>query len=236
MLTFDRRFMIFFPIAAVAYLLGSIPFGYILVRIFRGEDVRKSGSGNIGATNVARSSPVLGVLTLVLDAGKGVAAVLFALALTNQSGDVHTILAASPEQLAAARHLSESIVARHFLAGSLASLFAIVGHLFPVWLKFRGGKGVATALGSLVVIAPKSILCVLVLFALLFLIFRYVSLSSVIAVGCFPLAAWFFHECGNTPLVLGMMSLSAALIIWKHRANLRRLLEGTEPKFSRGRA
>jgi len=229
--------MIFFLIAAVSYLLGSIPFGYILVRIFRGEDVRKSGSGNIGATNVARSSPVLGVLTLVLDAGKGVAAVLFALALTtNQSGDVHTILVASPEQLAAARHLSESIVARHFLAGSLASLFAIVGHLFPVWLKFRGGKGVATALGSLVVIAPKSILCVLVLFALLFLIFRYVSLSSVIAVGCFPLAAWFFHEYGNTPLVLGMMTLSAALIIWKHRANLRRLVDGTEPKFSRGRA
>jgi acyl phosphate:glycerol-3-phosphate acyltransferase len=228
--------MIFFLIAAVSYLLGSIPFGYILVRIFRGEDVRRSGSGNIGATNVARSSPVLGILTLVLDAGKGVAAVLFALALTNKTGDVHTILVASPEQLAAARHLGESIVARHFLVGSLASLFAIIGHLFPVWLRFRGGKGVATALGSLVVIAPKSILCALGIFALLFLLFRYVSLSSVIAVGCFPLAAWFFHEYGNSPLVLGMMALSAVLIIWKHRVNLRRLLDGTEPKFSRSRA
>jgi glycerol-3-phosphate acyltransferase PlsY len=125
--------MIFLLIAVVAYLLGSIPFGYLLVRVFRGEDVRHSGSGNIGATNVARSSPVLGLLTLSLDASKGGAAVLIA-ARFQTSGALYSI-------------------------ESLAALFAILGHLFPVWLKFRGGKGVATALGSFVIIAPKSILC-----------------------------------------------------------------------------
>ncbi len=115
--------------ATVSYLLGSIPFGLILVRIFRGEDVRLSGSGNIGATNVARSSPALGVLTLVLDALKGLAAV----ALTRAF-----------------------FPGRNTLAG-MAALFAIVGHMFPIWLKFRGGKGVATALGSFALLAPASL-------------------------------------------------------------------------------
>jgi glycerol-3-phosphate acyltransferase PlsY len=113
----------------------------------------------------------------------------------------------------------------------VAALFAILGHLFPVWLKFRGGKGVATALGSFIVVAPKGILCVIVIFAILFLLFRYVSFSSVMAVACFPLAAWFFREYGEQPLVLAMMSLASFLIIWKHRKNLERLMNGTEPKF-----
>jgi glycerol-3-phosphate acyltransferase PlsY len=225
--------MIFFLTAAVSYLLGSIPFGYLLVRLFRGEDVRKSGSGNIGATNVARSSPALGLLTLVLDAGKGVVAVLLALWLANRMGHYQSVLIASPEGLDAAKRLAQPLTEHRYLVGTLASFFAILGHLFPVWLKFRGGKGVATALGSLVVIAPKSILCVIVIFLLLFLIFRYVSFSSVVAIACFPLAAWFFHEYGDQSVVLGMMALAAVLIIWKHRANLRRLLDGTEPKFER---
>jgi acyl phosphate:glycerol-3-phosphate acyltransferase len=117
----------------VSYLLGSIPFGYLLVRIFTGEDVRASGSGNIGATNVARKSPALGVATLLLDAAKGLAAVLVARALFS-----------GPHQQ---------------LIMTTAAFFAVLGHLFPVWLKFRGGKGVATSLGAFILLTPKSILC-----------------------------------------------------------------------------
>ncbi|HEX3320016.1 MAG TPA: glycerol-3-phosphate 1-O-acyltransferase PlsY [Terriglobales bacterium] len=199
--------MIFLLIAVVAYLLGSIPFGYLLVRVFRGEDVRHSGSGNIGATNVARSSPVLGLLTLSLDASKGGAAVLIA-ARFQTSGALYSI-------------------------ESLAALFAILGHLFPVWLKFRGGKGVATALGSFVIIAPKSILCVIGIFALVFLVFRYVSLSSVIAVACFPVTAWLLGEYGKMPSVLIIMSVAALLVVSRHHSNLGRLMQGTEPRFRR---
>src|ERR1700730_16720371 len=122
--------MMGFLIAALSYLLGWIPFGFILLRIFRGQDVRQTGSGNIGATNVARSSPVLGLLTLLMDAMKGLAAV----ALTRVI-----------------------FPGRNGLAG-VAALFAILGHMFPVWLKFCGGKGVATALGSFLIIAPKAVL------------------------------------------------------------------------------
>src|SRR6202158_2355383 len=115
-------------IAVVSYLLGSIPFGYLLVRVFRGEDVRQSGSGNIGATNVSRKSPALGILTLLLDALKGTAAVCVAYAM-----------------------------ARTYPLMSRAALCAVLGHMFPVCLKFRGGKGVAPGLGSFVVIAPKAV-------------------------------------------------------------------------------
>src|SRR5580765_6783122 len=124
--------------AAFSYLLGSIPFGFILVRVFRGQDVRLSGSGNIGATNVARSSPALGVVTLILDALKGLAAV----ALTRGV-----------------------FPGRNVLAG-LAALFAIVGHMFPIWLKFRGGKGVATALGAFLRFAPMAVLVAVGIFIL----------------------------------------------------------------------
>src|SRR5947208_5169295 len=124
--------------AALSYLLGSIPFGYLLVRIFRGEDVRRSGSGNIGATNVARQSPALGGVTLLLDALKGSAAVAVGMILSPELFDRisishipwRSILPASIPGLAT--------------CAALAALFAVVGHMFPVWLKFRGGKGVAT--------------------------------------------------------------------------------------------
>src|SRR5450755_3167155 len=154
--------------AAVGYLLGSIPFGYLLVRIFTGEDVRATGSGNIGATNVARKSPALGAATLLLDAAKGLAAVLVARALFS-----------GPHQQ---------------LIMTAASFFAVLGHLFPVWLKFRGGKGVATSLGAFVLLTPKSILCMVVLFLLVAFVFRYVSLASVTVAAFFPLLAWAFHE------------------------------------------
>src|SRR5215813_10347773 len=129
-------------VAAVAYLLGSIPFGYLLVKVFRGQDIRQSGSGNIGATNVARSGAKgLGIATLVLDALKGAAAVLFAyfMAFHNDLVIMGTVTPAE-RQLAAT-----------------AALFAVLGHMFPVWLKFKGGKGVATALGVFVLLFPKAI-------------------------------------------------------------------------------
>src|SRR5579884_3644951 len=122
--------------AALGYLLGSIPFGYLLVRIFRGADVRTTGSGNIGATNVARTSPALGLATLILDAVKGLAAVWLAL------------------------HFFPYARTLAFMAASSS----ICGHMFPVWLRFRGGKGVATGLGSFVLLTPKAILLALLVF------------------------------------------------------------------------
>src|SRR5271163_4493465 len=151
-------------IAAVSYLLGSIPFGYLLVRIFRHEDVRQSGSGNIGATNVSRTSPALGVVTLLLDALKGTAAVGLAYFF-----EVRTSGAVLPYQVM-----------------SVAALCAVLGHMFPVWLEFRGGKGVATGLGSFVVIAPKAALVATGIFVVVVAIFRYVSLGSILAVASFP--------------------------------------------------
>ncbi len=195
--------MKFLITAGFSYLLGSIPFGYILMRVFRGQDIRQSGSGNIGATNVARSSPALGVLTLLLDAGKGIAAVASARAFFPGQND---------------------------LAG-LAALCAILGHVFPVWLKFRGGKGVATGLGSFILLAPNAIFMMIGIFGAVLLVFRYVSLSSVIAAALLPLLAWLLNSYGGTPLMLGFMSAASLLIIGKHHQNLRRLLSGTEPRF-----
>jgi acyl phosphate:glycerol-3-phosphate acyltransferase len=190
--------------AAVSYLLGSIPFGYLLVRIFTGEDVRTSGSGNIGATNVARKSPVLGIATLLLDAGKGLAAVLVARLLF---GGPH------PQ-----------------LIMTVAAFFAILGHLFPVWLKFHGGKGVATSLGAFVLLTPKSILCMVVLFLIIAVAFRYVSLGSIVVAAAFPLLAWALREYGDSRQLI-LITLVSAFVIWKHRQNIGRLATGTETKF-----
>lgn len=190
--------------AAVGYLLGSIPFGYLLVRIFKGEDVRVSGSGNIGATNVARKSPALGVATLLLDAGKGLAAVL-----------VVRMMFSGPHQP---------------LIMTTAAFFAVLGHLFPVWLRFRGGKGVATSLGAFILLTPKSILGMVVLFLIIAVAFRYVSLGSVAVAAAFPLLAWALQEYQD-PRQLIFIVLVSALVIWKHRQNLGRLATGTESKF-----
>ncbi len=200
-------------IAAVSYLLGSIPFGYLLVRIFRGEDVRKSGSGNIGATNVSRKSPVLGILTLLLDALKGTAAVAASYKVADRMVAIPTY-----EQMA------------------LAALFAVIGHMFPVWLKLRGGKGVATALGAFVVIAPKAVLVAAIIFIAVVAISRHVSLGSIIAVAAFPLAAWIIGQFHASPVGLAMMSLDSLLIIARHRENIRRLLAGTESRIGAKRA
>jgi acyl phosphate:glycerol-3-phosphate acyltransferase len=195
-------------IAALSYLLGSIPFGYLLVRVFRGEDVRRSGSGNIGATNVSRSSPALGGLTLLLDALKGTAAVGLAcfLSVRMPGGGV-------PYRIM-----------------SMAALFSALGHMFPVWLKFRGGKGVATGLGSFIVIAPKAVLIAAGIFIGVVVIFRYVSLGSIIAVASFPLLAYGMRAYGNVPIALAFMATTSLLIIGKHHENIRRLLAGTESR------
>jgi glycerol-3-phosphate acyltransferase PlsY len=190
--------------AAVSYLLGSIPFGYLLVRVFTGEDVRASGSGNIGATNVARKSPALGIATLVLDAAKGLLAVVIA----------RTWLDASHSELLV----------------TIAAFFAVVGHLFPVWLKFRGGKGVATSLGAFVLLTPKTILCLVVLFLIVAVAFRYASLGSIAVAAAFPLLAWTFHEYSDARQLV-LIALVAALVIWRHRENIGRIAAGTESQF-----
>jgi len=189
---------------AISYLLGSIPFGYLLVRIFTGTDVRASGSGNIGATNVARKSPMLGLATLILDAAKGLTAVLLVRTLCG-GPDRHRLMA-------------------------VAAMFAIIGHLFPLWLKFHGGKGVATSLGAFMLLTPKSIACMLLLFLILALAFRYVSLGSVAAAAAFPFLAWATGEY-QSPQELVIVMIVSLLVIWKHRRNIGRLIARTEPRL-----
>ena len=183
------------------------------MRIFRGEDVRKSGSGNIGATNVSRKSPALGVITLVLDALKGSAAVLLA------------------SYISRAPSYEVNRETQGYFLVALAALFAVVGHMFPVWLKFRGGKGVATGLGSFAVIAPKAVLVAAVVFVGVVAVFRFVSLGSILAVASFPVFVRIFGEYGRSRPALALMALASALIIAKHHANIRRLLAGTENRF-----
>lgn len=195
---------------AISYLLGSIPFGYLLVRIFRGEDVRLSGSGNIGATNVSRKSPTLGALTLVLDAAKGFVAV----------------------QLAATYwHFSALGDERRQLMMAASALFAVLGHMFPVWLRFCGGKGVATALGAFLRFAPTAVLVGVGIFVLTVLISRRISLGSIITAALFPSTVWALHV-SRDPSVLALVGVAALLIILRHYQNIIRLLSGAEPRFS----
>jgi glycerol-3-phosphate acyltransferase PlsY len=196
---------------AAAYFLGSIPFGLILAKLFAGSDIRKSGSGNIGATNVARvAGPAAGILTLLLDAAKGATAVWVAGRFTDQSSTVMTLAAAT----------------------------ALIGHCFPVWLKFKGGKGVATALGVFLMLAPWAAVGALFVFIVVSMAWRYVSLGSVSAAAAMPLLMYFLWAPGHAPpLVVDFGTLFAsALVIFKHDANLQRLVDGTEPKFSFGKS
>lgn len=198
-------------IAASSYLLGSIPFGYLLVLIFRGEDVRQSGSGNIGATNVSRTSPVLGIATLLLDALKGTTAALLSYFLWIRMGLRTGAIDVLP-----------------FVPMSLAALFAVLGHMFPIWLRFHGGKGVATALGSFAIVAPTAVLIAAAIFIGVVIIFRYVSLGSILAVASFPFLVFELYPWAHFPLILAMITTTSLLIVVKHHENIRRILAGTE--------
>lgn len=187
--------------AILGYLLGSVPFGLVLPFLFGYGDIRKIGSGNIGATNVLRTGNKLLALTvLILDAGKGAAAVLLA------------------------HHFGS------YEAAMAAGLFAILGHLFPVWLKLKGGKGVATTLGMLLALAPTvgSIACLVWL--LMAAAFRYSSLAALVAILATPAAAHFIYADANLTGVCGIVTL---LVWFKHRANIQRLVKGEEPKIGK---
>ena len=189
-------------IPLISYMLGSIPFGYIIVRATKGADIRKTGSGNIGATNVYRKSRWAGVATLLLDAGKGCLAVLIAALI---SGDgVWT---------------------------GIAALCAIIGHVFTVWLRFRGGKGVATGCGAFLAIAPAALALTLVVFIITLVVTRYISAASIVAAALFPLCALF---CGYPPVVVAFSAPGCVLIIAKHHQNIRRILTRSENKFYLG--
>jgi glycerol-3-phosphate acyltransferase PlsY len=182
-----------------AYLLGSLPFGYLIVRWKKGIDVRETGSRSTGATNVMRNLGFAGFLaTFILDFGKGLAAVMLASRLT--AGDQRWIAA--------------------------AAVAAVAGHIAPVWLKFRGGKGVATGVGVFIALAPVPMALALVIFGVLVAIWRYISLGSIVATASFPALVYLLNHPSH-PIVLGAAG-AAALIIAKHHANIRRLLAGTE--------
>jgi acyl phosphate:glycerol-3-phosphate acyltransferase len=215
----------------LSYLAGSIPFGYVLVLLVRGEDIRQSGSGNIGATNVSRKSPALGLVTLLCDALKGFLPVVLALWWARHHWHAPTSLTGLPEQVEAARNLAASLSRHAYVLASVAALFAIVGHIFPVWLKFRGGKGVATGLGSWIPLAPKGVLVMVVVFVVMVAVFRYISLGSITAAAIFPSATWLLHDYHDTPPLLAFMAASCLLIISKHRTNIARLLAGAETRF-----
>ena len=187
-------------IPIIAYLLGSIPFGYVIVRRKIGADIRQTGSGGTGATNVSRrAGKAAGVLTLLLDAAKGSAAVLIAKSV---SGDDWVI--------------------------AVAAIAVLVGHIFPVWLGFTGGKGVATAVGIFLVLAPVALLCAGVIFVAIVLLTRYVSLASITAAVLIPVFVWLLSDLG--PLLVAAI-VGAALIVFAHRGNIQRLASGTESRF-----
>jgi len=208
---------IYLIVAVVAYLLGSIPFGYLLVRIFRGEDIRQTGSGNIGATNVVRSGAKgLGIATLALDAIKGALAVGLA-----------TLIAGSKYNLCG--DFVQHPCASALRLMSLAAICAVLGHVFPVWLRFKGGKGVATALGVFCVLFPKTILVALAIFILVVAITRYISLGSILGAIAFPVVAYFMQNADWFSLLLA--SGVSLIIVVKHHQNISRLLAGTENRF-----
>jgi len=187
----------FLAAALAGYLLGSIPFGLLLARMAGLGDIRKIGSGNIGATNVLRTgNKALAALTLIFDGGKGALAFLIA----NRMGPDMAVLAGGG---------------------------AVVGHLFPIWLKFRGGKGVATGLGVLLAAAPLAGLATCATWLAVAVVFRYSSLAALISFVISPLYGWL--DAG--PQMAQLAAFIAILVMLRHHANIRRLLKGTEPKI-----
>jgi glycerol-3-phosphate acyltransferase PlsY len=192
----------------IAYLLGSIPFGYLVVKAGEGDDIRDQGSGNIGAANVARNAGLFaGVLTLALDAAKGYAAVLIA-----------------------ERWATGSNSTRWMMASAIA---AVVGHMYPVWLGFKGGKGVATSLGVFIPICREAVIVAIVLWILVVAFWRYSSLGSVVAAAALPVLVHLFYAPRHAPpgYVTQGTILISLLVLWKHRANIERLIAGDEPRL-----
>lgn len=194
----------------ISYLLGSIPFGFLIVKLASGSDIRETGSGGTGATNVTRKAGKgAGVVTLLLDALKGVAAVLAARWLTDEAGTSWVV------------------------AG--AGVLAVIGHCFPVWLKFKAGKGVATGLGVFLAIVPWAVMAAFIVFAVVVWRTRFVSLGSILAAAFVPLWVWAMHTwiepiINFAPVITALVA-SSAIIIAKHHENIQRLMAGTENKF-----
>jgi glycerol-3-phosphate acyltransferase PlsY len=188
-----------------AYLLGGIPFGYLLVRMKTGRDVRAMGSGNIGATNVLRTtSGMLGVITLLLDIAKGYLAVWAAGRLTG----------GSPVWMSA------------------AALAVMAGHAFPVFLKLRGGKAVASFVGAFLCLTPLALVVAVGILVVVVAWKRYISLGSIMAAAALPLAAWLVSRAA--PPVIAAAAIGGAFIIWRHKENIVRLRAGTENAFAFG--
>ncbi len=189
----------------IAYLLGAIPFGYLLVRITTGADVRSSGSGNIGATNVLRTTGrAAGIATLLLDIAKGYAAVWIAGRLTGEEP----------------------------IWMSLAALAVIAGHAFPIFLGFKGGKAVASFIGAFLCLTPLALFCVLIVFLGVVAWSRYISLGSICMAATFPLAVWIVQH-PQLPVFFASV-IAAAFVIYRHSENMERLRLGTESPFRFG--
>ena len=200
--------MIYFAAALVAYLLGSIPFGFI-AGLIAGVDVREHGSGNIGATNTLRVlGKKYGYAVFVADTLKGFIAVRIAL------------------------WLAQFDPSTSYFIGILAALFVVLGHSFPVWLRFRGGKGVAAAAGACLGLLPVATFIAVIVWLAIFFLFRFVSLASIVAAIALPISAWLLGNVAD-PILLGFSGLIAALIIFRHRSNIVRLLQGSEARFDR---
>jgi glycerol-3-phosphate acyltransferase PlsY len=202
-----------------AYVVGSIPFSFLVVKLLAGKDVREHGSRNVGATNVARTAGrVAGVIALLLDVAKGYAAIALARWIVSQP-DWPFEPGVLPWQ------------SRELWIG-LAGLIAVLGHMFPMWLRFHGGKGVATAAGVIVALDPLVMIAAMIVFAIVLLVFRYVSLASIVTAASIPLLFRFFAQ--NAPFWRIIMSIGIALaVILKHHSNISRLAQGTERKLGR---
>jgi glycerol-3-phosphate acyltransferase PlsY len=195
-------------VVIIAYLIGSIPFGYLIVRAKGGGDVRDIGSGGTGATNVTRrAGKAAGVFTLILDALKGVMTVVIARLIVN--GDNAGWMVAA------------------------AAIAVLVGHIFPVWLRFRGGKGVATGVGVFLALAPMAVFCAGLIFVAIVGLTKYISLGSILAAASIPLFVWWFvePEIRLRPLLTAAVA-GALLIVFAHRGNIARLFNGTESRIS----
>jgi glycerol-3-phosphate acyltransferase PlsY len=212
-----------FAVPLGGYLIGSIPFSYLVVRLFAGADIREHGSRNVGATNVARSFGKLpGILALILDIAKGWSAVALARWLSAQPG-WPLVLGID----------AGAIHSAAFWAG-FGALAAVIGHMFPIWLRFHGGKGVATATGAYLALDPLSISAALVVFLIVIVSMRFVSLASMLAAAAVPIFLRFFSHAPLWTLVFSI--LIAMLIIMKHHSNLARLVQGTERRIGEPRS